>query len=149
MVLTANVARKISSGTVLHRTRDGHLEVLLVHPNGAVHATTPWGIPKGYPNVGETLEDAARRETWEETGLVPQKLQPLGFINYKRTHKRVHAFAGPGPEGEPRCASHEVDAAAYLPIDEARRRIHPDQLPFLDRLEVLLRQADGDERPAD
>ena len=132
------MARKISSGTVLHRTRDGVLEVLLVHPNGKVHATSPWGIPKGYPHVGELLEDAARRETWEETGLVPLKLEPLGAINYRRTHKRVYAFAGPAPEGEPRCASFEVDGAVYMPMAEARRRIHPDQQPFLDRLDAML-----------
>jgi predicted NUDIX family NTP pyrophosphohydrolase len=132
------MARKTSSGTVLHRTRDGEVSVLLVHPSGRIHATTPWGIPKGYPNDGETLEDAARRETWEETGVVPGALTPLGFINYRRTRKRVHAFAGPAPDDEPRCASWEIDGACYMPLEEARRRIHPDQLPFLERLGELL-----------
>ncbi|MBM4357295.1 MAG: NUDIX domain-containing protein [Deltaproteobacteria bacterium] len=130
--------RKISSGTVLHRERGGVTEVLLVHPSGRVHATTPWGIPKGYPEEGETLEDAARRETWEETGLIPGALAPLGFVNYRRTSKRVHAFAGPAPLEEPRCASWEIDGARFMPLGEARARIHPDQLPLLDRLEALL-----------
>lgn len=141
------MARKTSSGTVLYRIRDGLTEVLLVHPSGKIHATTPWGIPKGYPNEGETLEDAARRETWEETGVVPGSLTAIGHINYRRTRKRVHAFAGPGPADEPRCASWEVDGARYMPIDEARERIHPDQLPLLDRLAALLCQSPGEAAP--
>jgi len=34
----------------------------------------------------------------------------------------------------PRCASWEVDRAEFVPMDRAREIIHPDQLPFLDRL---------------
>lgn len=128
------MARTISAGTVLYRRRTGELAVLLVHPRGAVHATTPWGIPKGYPKRGETLEDAARRETWEETGLVPGALVPLGSIRYRRTPKTVLAFAGPAPDDEPRAMSHEVDGARFFPLEEARRLVHPDQRPLLERL---------------
>ena len=123
---------------MLYRKRDGTTEVLLVHPSGRYNQKTPWGIPKGYPDEGETLEDAARRETWEETGVVPTELTPLGHIDYKRTRKRVHAFAGPAPAMQPRCASWEVDGAEYIPLERARTIIHPDQLPFLDRLSEIL-----------
>ncbi len=135
------MARKISAGTVLYRCGDGGTAVLLVHPSGRYNKNTPWGIPKGYPNDGEPLEDAARRETWEETGLVPGALVDIGHIDYKRTRKRVYAFAGPAPEGEPRCASWEVDGAEYVPLERARAIIHPDQLAFLDRLIDILRAA--------
>ena len=38
-----------------------------------------------------------------------------------------------------RCGRHtEVDRVEFVPMDEARRLIHPDQLPFLDRLQALL-----------
>ncbi len=110
-----------------------------MHPSGNYNRGKPWGIPKGLPDEGETLEDAARRETLEEAGVSAGKLESLGSILYKKSRKEVHGFAGPAPaDADPRCASWEVDGAEFLPLAEARRRIHPDQAPFLDRLEKLL-----------
>jgi predicted NUDIX family NTP pyrophosphohydrolase len=37
----------------------------------------------------------------------------------------------------------EVDRAQWFGLDEARRRIHPAQVPLLDALEALLRQGKG------
>lgn len=124
-----------SSGTVLYRRSDSTVEVLLVHPSGNYNRRAPWGIPKGQPDPGEDLEQAARRETVEETGLIAGDLVPLGFVDYTRSKKRVHAFAGPAPgDVAPRCASWEVDKAEFIEITRARRIIHPDQAVFLDRL---------------
>ena len=127
---------KQSAGLLLYRKGTGGLEVLLIHPSGPYNRAAPWGIPKGLPDEGEALEAAARRETLEETGVrVNGPVQPLGSIDYRKSRKRVHAFAAELPaEAAPRCASWEIDQAEILPLDEARRRIHPDQAPFLDRL---------------
>jgi len=130
-----------SAGTLLYRYRDGRLEVLLIHPSGAYHRRTPWGIPKGMPNDGEDFEQTARRETLEETGVLAGELTSLDFIQYHRVRKRVHCFAGPAPaDAAPNCDCWEVDAARFVPMDEARLLIHRDQIPFLDRLEMLLVQ---------
>ncbi len=126
---------KQSAGTLLYRHSDEALEVLLVHPSGSYNRHKPWGIPKGEPDEGEELEAAARRETWEETGLVAGALHPLGEIVYQKSRKRIHCFAGPAPcDCMPACACWEIDGSEFLTLDEARGRIHPDQAPFLDRL---------------
>lgn len=131
---------KESSGTLLYRRGDRGLEVLLVHPSGNYNRGKPWSIPKGIPDPGEELEAAARRETIEETGVVAAGLEPLGSIQYRKSGKRIHCFAGRAPaDAAPRCASWEVDRAEFVTIDEARKCLHPDQVPFLDRLEELLR----------
>jgi predicted NUDIX family NTP pyrophosphohydrolase len=134
---------KQSSGTLLYRGPREAPEVLLVHPSGAYNRKSPWGIPKGMPDPGESLEEAARRETREETGVVVTgPLLPLDSIVYVKSRKQVFCFAGPAPKGaEPTCASWEVDGARFMPLEEARRLIHPDQRPFLDRLEAQLREA--------
>ena len=133
-------AGKVSSGVVLYRRRDDALEILLVHPAGNYNRRAPWGIPKGAPDVNEPLEQTARRETLEETGLsVAGPLVDLGFVDYTRSKKRVHAYAGPAPGGaDPRCASWEVDKAEFIEVSRARRIIHPDQATLLDRLLRLL-----------
>ena len=130
---------KQSAGTLLYRHREEQLEVLLVHPSGSYNRNKPWSIPKGLPDEGETLEEAARRETLEEAGVVAGDLHALGSIRYTKSRKEVHAFAGPCVEGEPRCASWEVDRAEWVPIDRARELLHPDQRAFLDRLVEMLR----------
>ena len=137
---------KLSSGTVLWRTVDGALEVLLVHPAGNYNRRAPWGIPKGAPDPNEELEATARRETWEETGLqIDGPLVNLGHVDYTRSKKRVYAFAAKAPDGAaPRCASWEVDKAEFIEITRARRIIHPDQAALLDRLLAHLGSAESD-----
>ena len=99
-----------SAGTLLFRLRGGVTEVLIVHPSGHCNRRAPWSIPKGKPEEDEPLEEAARRETLEETGVKSGALTPLGSVDLKRSRKRIHAFAGPAPEdAAPRCASWEVD----------------------------------------
>jgi predicted NUDIX family NTP pyrophosphohydrolase len=131
---------KESAGTLLYRCSPrGTIEVLLVHPSGNYNRKAPWSIPKGLIDPGEHPEQTARRETLEETGVVAGDLVDLSSIVYQKSRKRVYAFAGEAPANvEPRLASWEVDQAAFLPIDEARQKIHPDQAPFLDRLAELL-----------
>ncbi|MBP6631542.1 MAG: NUDIX domain-containing protein [Kofleriaceae bacterium] len=132
-------AAKLSSGTVLYRRVGDELEVLLVHPSGSYNRRAPWGIPKGQPNPDEPLEAAARRETLEETGIECGDLVDLGFIDYTRSQKRVHAYAGPAPvAAAPRCASWEVDKVEFIELSRARRIIHPDQATLLTRLERLI-----------
>jgi predicted NUDIX family NTP pyrophosphohydrolase len=136
---------KLSSGILLYRMVDGAIEVLLVHPAGNYNRRAPWGIPKGAPDPDEALEATARRETREETGLdIAGPLTDLGHVDYTRSKKRVHAFAGKAPEdAAPRCASWEVDKVEFIEITRARRVIHPDQAALLDRLQRHL-----DERAA-
>lgn len=134
------MARAYSSGTLLYRTGvTGGLEVLLVHPSGNYNRGKPWSIPKGNPEVGESDQEAARRETREETGVAAGPLVSLGSIVYRKSGKRIVCFAGPAPtDSEPRCASWEVDRAEFVPLPEAWDLLHPDQREFLQMLREML-----------
>jgi predicted NUDIX family NTP pyrophosphohydrolase len=135
------MARKQSAGTLLYRRVEGSLEVLLVHPSGPYNRHAPWSIPKGVPDDNEDLEHTARRETLEEVGVTAGELVSLGFIEYKKSRKDVYCFAGPAPaDADPRPTSWEVDQARFVRLDQARQLLHPDQVPFLDRLQAYLNE---------
>jgi predicted NUDIX family NTP pyrophosphohydrolase len=129
---------KQAAGTLLYRQSPAGIEILLVHASGNYNRHKPWSIPKGLVDEGETLEQAARRETWEEAGIHAGDLRPLKSITYRKSRKEVHAFAGPAPAEVPHPASWEIDRVEFVSLDKARQILHPDQLPLLDRLEALL-----------
>jgi predicted NUDIX family NTP pyrophosphohydrolase len=131
---------KETAGTLLYRQRKNRLEVLLVHPSGNYNRKSPWSIPKGLPEKSESFEEAARRETIEETGVRPLELKPLGHVDYTKSRKRVHCFFGLAPHGaQPSCTSWEVDRAEFIPFEKAKKEIHQDQAVFLRRLELVLK----------
>jgi len=134
---------KQSAGTLLYRHGPAGLEVLIVHPSGNYNRNKPWSIPKGLVDEGEEPEAAARRETWEECGIrVEESLVSLGSVQYKKSKKIVYCFTGPAPaDAQPHCASWEVDRAEFVPLDQARELLHPDQQPFLDHLVAHLGEA--------
>lgn len=150
---------KASAGLVMYRLRKEGLEVLLVHPGGPFWRNKDqgaWSIPKGEMESEENPLLAARREFEEETGFGPQgDFVPLGTVRLK-SGKVIHAWAFEGDcdpthlksntfslEWPPRSGKFidvpEVDQAAFWAIGEARVKINPAQIPFLDRLEEALR----------
>lgn len=133
---------KMTAGTLLYKEINGEIVVLLVHPSGNYNRRAPWSIPKGMPDEGEELEAAARRETQEEAGIVSGDLVPLGYIDYKKSRKRVFCWAGEAPlEQEPRCASWEIDKAEFVSLAKAKELIHVDQSVFIDRLVEYLAES--------
>lgn len=130
---------KKSAGTLLYRRQGPAVEVLLVHPSGNYNRGKPWSIPKGLLDEGEDDEAAARRETMEETGVQAGPLAPLGDVTYVKSRKLIVCFAGEAPpDAAPSCASWEIDRAEFVGLDKAYELLHPDQRPFLDRLQAML-----------
>ncbi len=129
-------------------TRDGRsgLEVLLVHPRGATFRRPLFGIPKGLVEADETLEDAARRETEEESGLRVHIHAPLGSVK-QTSGKIVHGFWAtlePGSDAQidasGRCLhpDHENDVCRFYPLEKAAGLMIPAQREFLERLQDVL-----------
>jgi len=148
---------RTSAGILLFRGSGSALEVLLVHPGGPFWAKKDlWGIPKGLIHSGEDPLEAARREFEEETGFaVDGQFLPLGEVKQK-SGKIVRAWGVRGdldadqirsnefevewPPGSGRKRSYpEIDRGAWYGLDEASRRIRPDQRPLLDALVATLR----------
>ena len=146
--------RKTSAGILLHRRRNGALEVFLVHPGGPFWAKKDlgaWSLPKGEFTDGEDPLDAARREFSEETGFpIDGDFRPLTPLR-QPSGKIIYAWAVEGdcdaaavrsntfemewpPKSGQRRAFPEVDRAEWFSLDEARRRIIAGQVGFLEEL---------------
>ena len=82
-----------------------------------------WEIPAGRVDEGETLEDAAARETLEETGWRPGPLRHI--VGYRPTiglsDQRFHVFLADGAThvGEPTDQS-ESERIEWLSLEDAR-----------------------------
>ncbi|WP_121251422.1 NUDIX domain-containing protein [Nocardioides ferulae] len=63
---------------VRHAPETGPARYLLQHRARGVHHGGTWGVPGGAVERGETPEQAAWREAWEELGLRPDGLRPVG-----------------------------------------------------------------------
>ena len=128
---------KITAGCLVRHVFDGEERFLIVHPSGNYNRGKPWSIPKGLVEPGENPETAAIRETMEETKLPVRILRPLGEIRYQKSGKRVIGFLAEPLEPPPGTVippgDWEIDQAEFLPAEEARRRLHPDQRELLDR----------------
>ena len=81
----------IAAGCLVTREGPRGTEVLLVHARRASFRQPLFGIPKGLVEPGESLIEAAQRETREETGLRVIVRADLGSVRQK-SGKIVHAF---------------------------------------------------------
>ena len=131
----------------MYRKNAGVREVFLVHPGGPFWAKKDegaWSIPKGEFEPGEEPLAAAKREFTEETGFVADgDFVPLTPLK-QPSGKVVHAWAVEMDCDPTRVKSNtftfkgrefpEIDKAAWFGLDEARRKILPGQIEFLDEL---------------
>ncbi len=153
-----------SAGLLLHRRREGGIEVLLVHPGGPFWARRDegaWSIPKGEISAGEDALAAARREFVEELGSAPitsgepVELEPVRQAGGKRVVAwsqcgdfdvalaRSNTFELEWPPKSGRMHRFpEVDRAAWFSIGAARVKLLAGQRPLLDELVQALRRGD-------
>ena len=98
--------------------------VLLVRRSKPPNAGS-WSIPGGAQELGETAEEAARRELLEETGLSVGPLTLVGNVDSIhaeadgriRFHYTILDFAGLWCGGEP-AAGDDVSEAAFFPFSD-------------------------------
>lgn len=77
-----------------------------------------WNIPAGQVNKGETIEDAARREAKEESGLVAEIIKKIGVFHNSAKETVKHAYACQVTGGELNPRPDEILDAKWLTYHE-------------------------------
>lgn len=133
----------VSAGGIVYRLGEAGPEIVLC--GRSVEGL--WGLPKGTPQDAETIEETARREVREETGLDVRIERKVGEIEYwftrlqqgKRFHKRVHHFLMAPIGGTTDQHDHEYDVVRWFSAIEAQRRLtHQNEVAILKRALELL-----------
>jgi len=106
-----------------------------------------WAFPKGHVEAGESLEEAAARETLEELGLTEIRLlETLGKIDIwfrdrfqkkgSLIHKDIHYFLFETPEDaelRPDPSQHAYEGRWVDPEQLLEASSYPDMVPVLRR----------------
>jgi predicted NUDIX family NTP pyrophosphohydrolase len=150
--------QEFSAGLLMYRISGGILEVFLVHPGGPYWAKKDqgvWSIPKGLIAAGEDKLEAAKREFFEETSLLPSEpFIYLGEIRQK-SGKLVYGWAFEGnadslqvksntftlewpPKSGQQKQFPEIDKGEFFSVPVALAKINQKQAEFLVRLQKHL-----------
>ena len=119
----SRIVNEQSAGGVLLLRMGSEVLVPLIRLRGG----TVLALPKGHIEAGESAEEAAVRETREETGLAGRVLRPLEEISYVfwsriqnvRISKRVQFFLLEYRAGATAHHDAEVDGVALVPVSRA------------------------------
>lgn len=136
-------ATATSAGGIVVRRTDSRPQIV-VGLRRRLRGGRTWTLPKGTPDAGETVEETARREVAEETGLEVDIVEPLGSIEYTfvqsgtRIHKTVHYFLMRPRGGDLEQHDHEFEEVRWVDLDEA-----PDLLTFQTERALLARATDA------
>ncbi|WP_138493278.1 NUDIX hydrolase [Paenibacillus pinistramenti] len=113
--------KEISAGGVVFRRDGGKLQIQLI--------TDRYGkisFAKGKQEPGETVEETALREIWEETGIKGTIIQPIDIIAYKYEHavhgevdKEVHYYLVESDQAELKAQIEEIRGVAWYEPQEA------------------------------
>jgi 8-oxo-dGTP diphosphatase len=106
-----------AAGGLLVRRQAGQLQIALVHR--PIHQD--WSYPKGKLEEGETFEEAAQREVFEETGLICRLLRFIGHTEYidRKGRPKVVGYWVMSAETGSFEPNEEVDELRWLDVASA------------------------------
>jgi 8-oxo-dGTP pyrophosphatase MutT (NUDIX family) len=111
--------------------RDDDQRVLLLRRHRFITDTWGWEIPAGRVEPDETLEQAAERESIEETGWRPLELEYLGFSHPTNglMEQRFEFFLAPRGEYVGEFDRTETESIAWFAPDDVRTLIEQGEVP--------------------
>ncbi len=110
-----------------------------------------WGLIGGFMELGETVEETARREVFEETGLTVGKLELLGvfssaklltFANGDQVQLVTVAYITGGPSGTPQLSTEGLELR-YFALSALPEHLFAPNLPILEAIKNAIKDKSG------
>jgi 8-oxo-dGTP diphosphatase len=116
---------RAAGGLAFRLGPEGARQVAVVHRPGR----EDWSFPKGKLDPGETFEEAALREVWEETGYRCELGRFVGHVEYRdrKNRPKVVAYWLMEPRSGVFRPSEEVDEMRWVAVEEAVRLLTYDR----------------------
>jgi 8-oxo-dGTP pyrophosphatase MutT (NUDIX family) len=120
------VEREFSAGGVVAR---GDEVAVIVPKKLSPEGRRVLALPKGHPDEGETMEEAATREVREETGLEAELIEKLGDVEYwyqrkgRRILKKVTFYLFEYRSGSVEDHDDEIEEARWMRLEQAAREL--------------------------
>ena len=137
MAASLRPEREYSAGGVVVRGDD----VAVVVPfKRSPQGRKALALPKGHPDEGESMEEAAAREVREEAGVEGELIEKLGDVEYwyqrkgRRILKRVAFYLFEYRAGSVDDHDDEIEVARWMPMEQAAK-----QLTFKGEREMVVR----------
>ena len=110
--------------------RNGRGEVLLTRNRRYTTGRLEWEVPAGRVEAGETPEQAARRESMEETGCTLRELRPLCWHNPANgmSDLKMHVFAARVQTESNLTDTNEIESKRWFSPDEVRGMLRRGEL---------------------
>jgi 8-oxo-dGTP pyrophosphatase MutT (NUDIX family) len=133
-----NTLRPAAALLLIYPHDDAWHVPLTVRGSSLRHHTGQVSLPGGRLDAGETIEEAALREAYEEVGVIPSQVEVLGRLTalpvYVSGHL-LHPVVGFAPRRPDfTLASHEVDRLIEVPVSLLRE---PDRILWEERTRIL------------
>lgn len=138
--------KKYAAGGIIVRKKD-EIWLYLLLLQEMIDGTLEWNCPKGHIEEGESAEEGARREIFEETGLQQiEKIDYLGAYTYPVVYDSIpyekevkwYLFCT-GQEKTALCKEEGYIESHWLTYEEIiAKATHPTFIPFIQKADELL-----------
>ena len=156
MAASDRIEYPVSAGGVVYRVTGDGVEIVMGGFRSQEGWT--WGLPKGTPDPGETMEQTAIREVTEETGLEVALEAPIDSIQYwfvrssngVRCHKTVHFYLMSAVGGSINEHDREFDAVQWCRDQEALRTLtYKNEAKIVEKAMKMVSRKVAEERAVD